>query len=528
MKTAFRKFGVMVDCSRNAVMTVDVLKKFIAIIAKMGYNQVHLYMEDTYEVDGEKQFGYLRGKYTKEELKQLDDFSYELGVELVPNIQTLAHMTAFTRWRKDIIDTNDILLVGDEKVYDLITRMFQSLRECFRTKNIHIGMDEAHMLGRGKYYDLNGPEDRFHILCTHLQKVCKIAEQFGFQPMMWSDMFYRIANGGDYYQSGATFDQSIKAQIPENVTLGYWDYYSLDKKRYSRMIKGHHQLTDKVMFTGGAWKWNGFVPNNDFSIKATKAAFDACKENHIQDVLLTMWGDNGAECSSFSVLPTLCYGACIAQGITKKAEIRAKFEEWVGCRFDDFMLLDLPDRIEKRDKIITPAKYFLYSDCFMSIFQNLEKEEYTDKYAAFARKLKAAAKRSGEYAYLFDTAAKLCDVLAIKQNICSRAREAYASADAQLLDSVISDYRKMIKRTEQFYYAFRKQWYFENKPSGFEVQDIRIGGLIQRMRSCMDRLVEYRAGKISAIPELEEKIIPFAEDHIDYNYWIGTCTTNVI
>ena len=108
----FNKFGVMVDCSRNAVMTVDALKKFITIIGKMGYNQVHLYMEDTYEVDGDPQFGYLRGKYTKEELKELDDFAYALGIELVPNIQTLAHMNAYLRWRSEIVDTNDIMLVG--------------------------------------------------------------------------------------------------------------------------------------------------------------------------------------------------------------------------------------------------------------------------------------------------------------------------------------------------------------------------------------------------------------------------------
>ena len=71
----FSSFGVMVDCSRNAVMTVAELKKFITLISRMGYNQVQLYMEDTYEVNDEPYFGYLRGKYTKEELKELDDFA---------------------------------------------------------------------------------------------------------------------------------------------------------------------------------------------------------------------------------------------------------------------------------------------------------------------------------------------------------------------------------------------------------------------------------------------------------------------
>ena len=149
----FDTFGVMIDCSRNAVMTPDALKKFITILAKMGYNQVQLYMEETYEVDGEPYFGYLRGRYTQEELKDLDSFCAGIGVELVPCIQTLAHMNAAVRWPKyaAITDIRDILLVGDERTYELIENMFSSLRKCFRTDKIHIGMDEAAMLGRGKY-----------------------------------------------------------------------------------------------------------------------------------------------------------------------------------------------------------------------------------------------------------------------------------------------------------------------------------------------------------------------------------------
>ena len=524
----FGKFGVMIDCSRNAVMSVDALKKFITLITKMGYNQVHLYMEDTYEVDGEDYFGYLRGKYSKEELKELDDFAFGIGVELVPNIQTLAHMTAFVRWRSDIVDTNDILLVGDERVYDLIDRMFSSLRQCFRTNLLHIGMDEAHMLGRGKYYDLNGPQNRFDILLSHLQKVCALAEKYQFQPMMWSDMFYRLANGGEYYESKSKFDASIKAMIPSNLTLVYWDYYHDTKTHYNAMINGHSQLSDKLIFAGGAWKWRGFAPLNSVGIKATKAAIPACQEGGLKDVFLTMWGDDGGECSSYAVLPTLCYGACLAQGITKMADIRAKFQEWTGLRYDDFMLLDAPNLVSEPNTRKSWAKTYLFADCFMSIFQQDEKPEYAQSYASIARKLKNAAARAGEYSYIFDTLSKLSAVLAIKVNICTRTREAYASGDKQQLDAVIRDYRKMIKRTEDFYQAFRKQWYTENKPHGFDVQDIRIGGLLQRMRSCLDRLELYRDGAIDSIAELEEEILPMDPNRWLWAHWGRTASNNII
>ena len=39
----FTSFGIMLDCSRNRVMTVEHLKGYLAKLALMGYNQVLLY-----------------------------------------------------------------------------------------------------------------------------------------------------------------------------------------------------------------------------------------------------------------------------------------------------------------------------------------------------------------------------------------------------------------------------------------------------------------------------------------------------
>ena len=65
-------FGVMLDMSRNAVMKPEELKKFARIIRSFGYNMIELYTEDTYEVEGEPYFGYMRGRYTKAELKAIN------------------------------------------------------------------------------------------------------------------------------------------------------------------------------------------------------------------------------------------------------------------------------------------------------------------------------------------------------------------------------------------------------------------------------------------------------------------------
>ncbi len=72
-KQQFELVGPMFDLSRNAVLTVDGFKLMLNKLALMGMNSVMLYMEDTYEVSSEPYFGYMRGRYSHAELREIDD-----------------------------------------------------------------------------------------------------------------------------------------------------------------------------------------------------------------------------------------------------------------------------------------------------------------------------------------------------------------------------------------------------------------------------------------------------------------------
>lgn len=158
----FTMNGPMLDCSRGAVLSVPALREMLRQLALMGHNTVMLYTEDTYEIDGEPYFGYMRGRYTVEELRELDDYADRFGIRLVPCIQTLGHLAAALRWGpyKAFSDTGDILLVDDERTYVLIELMLKTCRKAYRSDRIHVGLDETHFMGRGKYYDLHGDSDK--------------------------------------------------------------------------------------------------------------------------------------------------------------------------------------------------------------------------------------------------------------------------------------------------------------------------------------------------------------------------------
>ena len=335
-----RSLGAMLDCSRDAVYTTETLKEFFALLSEMGYTNVQLYTEDTFEVEGEPYFGYLRGRYSKSELKELDHFASENGLELIPCIQTLAHLGGITRWSeyRPCTDFDDILLIGEERTYTLIENMFKTCAECFTSRRINIGMDEAHMVGLGKYLDKHGFKNRLTLLSEHLRRVLSIAKKYGFRPMMWSDMFFRLVNGGTYGMGGENLlPEHAEALVPEGIDLIYWDYDGKDEAHYRSMLATHKKFNRKVVFAGGVWCWSGFVPDNDLAIQVSEAAMRACIAEGVEDVFFTCWKDDGAESSLFSSLPALMCAAEFARGNFDRENIAAKFYQITGISFEDFM-----------------------------------------------------------------------------------------------------------------------------------------------------------------------------------------------
>ena len=222
--------GLMIDCSRNGVLNVSYAKKIIEQLAISGQNVFMLYMEDTYKLDSEEYFGYLRGAYTTDELKEIDDYAHMFGVELIPCIQTLAHLNQFFMWEHiagKYADIDDVLNVSSDAVKDLLDRMISYLSSTFRSRRIHIGMDEAYNLGRGTYADKNGLKPKTEIMREHLQNMVNICEKYNVKPIIWDDMFF----------SGYSKTETDDYKIPDGIDLMYWDYYHNPLAQYAQNIK---------------------------------------------------------------------------------------------------------------------------------------------------------------------------------------------------------------------------------------------------------------------------------------------------
>lgn len=534
-----KRFGVMLDMSRNAVMKPDEVKNLAKILKDMGYNMIQLYTEDTYEVENEPYFGYMRGRYSIAEMQDIVAYCNSIGVEVIPCIQTLAHLNQIFRWPayQPINDFADILMVDEPRTYEFIENMFKTVRKCFTSDYIHIGMDEAHMLGLGKFLDKNGPQNRFEILCRHLAKVVEIAEKYNFKPIMWSDMFFRLGNKGEYCLLDPVLSDDVIAITPKNVGLVFWDYYHDYQKMYDCMISAHKRFDNEIWFAGGAWTWTGFTGGNKYTLETMIPAMHACREQNIENILMTMWGDNGKECSFYSLLPSLYAVRRAYDGVTDEQTIKAEFKAITGEDYDEMSALDIPNYVGGNQSVVgNVSKYMLYNDLFMGLLDTTVKDGVTAEYVKHAETLAGYAKNSKNFGYLFESASALCNVLSTKYDLGVRTRNAYNAKDKTALTALVDEYSVLLEKLENFYDKFSTLWYKENKPQGFEIQDHRFGGLMLRIKACQKRLKQYLNGELETLEELDEKLLDFlgGGDKFDnektpiYNGWLWTISANIV
>lgn len=515
----FEHLTYMADCSRNGVCSPDHLRRLMVKLSLMGYDRLMLYTEDTYQVEGYPYFGHFRGRYSRQELRELDGFAASLGIEMVPCIQTLAHLNAIFRWPafKQAHDTGDILLCGSDDTYNLIEAMIRTWSETFKSRVINIGMDEAEMIGRGSYLNQFGYEERIDIMERHLHRVLEICEKYGYTAMMWSDMFFKMISGGEYYGKEFHISEEIKKKIPQNVELLYWDYYSREEKTYDQMMKYHRELAGNVGFAGGAWKWNGYAPLLNHSMQVSRLALRQCQKHGITNVLVTGWGDDGSEASQSAVLPVLSLFAEYDYGQTvNDSDLAPRFLACTGAVLEDFLKLDLPnltpDNPLPGKMSAAPARYLLYQDVLMGIYDCHVDMSFKSHYRHCAEEFRAIAQKGGEYACMFRTLALLSEVLAKKATLGLEAKSAYDGEDKAALLQTADICIKTAGLVEQFKHALKDQWFQENKAFGFEVLDIRLGGLMERLKSCAARMADYAEGKITCIEELEETRLPILTD----------------
>ena len=515
----FKTNGTMADMSRNPVMNVTTVKTMMRKMALMGMNMYMLYTEDTYEVNNRPFFGYMRGRYTKAELKELDAYALTLGIELIPCIQTLGHMATHLRLAAASAyrDTDTVMLVGADATYELIEDMLTTVSECFTTRRIHVGMDETNGIGTGAYLSKNGYRDGVDIYLEHLARVIKMCEAHGLSPMMWSDMFFRLAGRKlpkySDYTLDVTFDEELIAKIREKtkgIQQVFWDYYRSNEEFYAGNLEKHEMLFGKenILFAGGVWTWSGHCPLYTRSIKNTVPALDACRKNGVQEIFATMWNNGSEGTLMLGMLGLAWYADYDYKGCFNEDSAKECFAFSCNADYDEIKLCERPECLvcTNEGKPISITRAALYNDPLLGLvdkhFEGLDMQAH---FAAVTKELENAKSDKGIFAPAFEIVRAISALLYHKADFGLRLVDAYKRDDKDALAAMLAECDVILARLADLREAHRISWFTYNKPFGWEEHDRRYGGLAARFDTVKYHLAAYLAGKTAKIAELEEE-----------------------
>ena len=512
-KARFQSSGIMFDCSRNAVLKPQALRFFFRKMALMGLNLGMMYTEDTYEIPGQPFFGYKRGRYTYDELKALDDYASLFGIELCPCIQTLGHLKRILHWPAyhHLRDNDEVLLADLDETYELLDQMIHAATAPYRSKRIHLGMDEAYGVGLGAHLARYGYEDPHSVIGRHLSRVLGICDKYGLHAMMWSDMYFHL-DGRNYHSPGLPSEKA-KAAVDPRITLMYWDYYQPKEEAYADALYKHAQFPAPTVFAGGIWTWIGPAPDYPTTLQNTVSGLTACAKANIPLALATAWGDNGGECNLTAALLGLqLYGELTFRPDYDEDELARRFRRC--CHADAQAFLDLsllnymPGMKDNPSDPVNACKFMLYQDPLIQLFEaDTAGYAMAEHFGSLVTRYARYALENPDYALLFDFYTALANALALKCVWHEQAGDAVRSRNREQAAALADGIPATVEALDTLRVVWRRLWESTNKPNGFEIIEVRMGGIAARMATAGEKMRAFALGQVDTIPELEEQAL---------------------
>lgn len=522
-KAAFETLGSMLDVSFGSALTVKSIFEYCEYTALCGFNQLQLYMEDMYEIKERPYFGYLRGRYSYEELKAIDDYAFDLGIEVIPCMQTLGHMKNYLCWPEaaEVKDGPSILpmnlLPDSEQTYEFIEQMIVNSSAPFRSRRIHIGCDETGGLGLGKYLQLHGYTDQFELFVRHVNRVISICLSHGLKPMMWGDMFiaYSSAKGSNYDRDAVISDKVINA-FNKDAQIVFWHYgqypgceeYMLDK---------YGAICRDPIFAGGVRCWQGPLADNYFSVKAAESSLRICKSKGVKEVFVTVWAYVTTMYQTAYL--ELCHYGELAYNDSSEG-LRERFEFLSGASYDAFMRMSDFNDLYDSEQAIANSSYngsskgnnYYISDILLNVLDKDMISRPRSGYYRSAADYFRGLDMDGEWGYLYRFALSIFDMLTLKSTVAEQLVPAYKNGDKAALARIRSEILpKYLEKLEDIgrWHSYHKDKYL--RPFGTENRDFVLGGMKERAKTAIRRIGMYLDGELDSIDELEQQ-------RLDYNY----------
>lgn len=197
------------------------LKRMLSFASRFGYNQCHLYLENSLRLDS---FGPAARGLAKTKMAELIDFAADLDMEIVPSLNLLGHTEHFLAYDefKDMDEVRDgprqpwqnmhnCMCPSLDKTRQWAANVIAEVAELFPSPDLHVGLDETWTLGscrlcreREASIGLGG------IYAEYASTLNDMVKAHNRRMWMWADMCL-------YYDN-------VLESLPRDIVLVDWNY----------------------------------------------------------------------------------------------------------------------------------------------------------------------------------------------------------------------------------------------------------------------------------------------------------------
>ena len=353
--------GYMLDVSRHRVPTMDTVKRQVDILASLGYNHFQLYTEHTFAYRGHESVWREASPFTPDEIRELDDYCAERGIELVANQNSFGHLE---RWLKHP-EYNDLaeapqggtisggkaypfpasLCPTDPRCIGFLSGLYDQLLPCFRSKYLNVGGDETVELMDtgtpkiGRSATEIEAKGAHRVYLEFLKKIHRLVRERDHEMMFWGDIVLQ--------------KPELAAELPKDLIALNWGYES--DHPYAKETAALKKAGLRFIVCPGTSTWCSLLGRTDVMIANIDNAIENGEKNGAIGALLTDWEQypQSWTCS----LPAIVYFAHRVRGRKlARAELVKEIDRIAGCRVGD-SLYDLGNVYKKVSDVPSDSIY---------------------------------------------------------------------------------------------------------------------------------------------------------------------------
>lgn len=172
--------------------------------------------------------------FSRAETRRFIRAAAEVGIRVVPEVETLGHARAITRLPQYAHLTNgspmghNAICPSEPETLPLMNDLITEVAELFGGPYLHVGLDEARLVGCETCARRNEGKPRSWVFLQHALAIHKMVNAQGKRMIMWADPVEK--------------NPELLDELPRDIILAHWHYGNIPEERILPSIRKGFQI----------------------------------------------------------------------------------------------------------------------------------------------------------------------------------------------------------------------------------------------------------------------------------------------